>query len=103
MHHTSGGLGLVGGITDVGGLADCLIGIFHGLADDSILDHYDRVRRDIFHQTINPASSENFMRVCRQDAKHAVKNDAFFPIAKKAATDNDLAFKLQTVSHKSSL
>jgi len=33
-----GGLGLTGGIVDVGGLSDCLVGRSKGVADESILD-----------------------------------------------------------------
>ena len=58
-----GGLGLTGGIVDVGGLSQCLIGIFEGKATDDILDKYDEVRRKIWHDIINPVSSRNFVRV----------------------------------------
>lgn len=88
----------MGGICDVGSLADCLIGIFRGVADDSILDHYDRVRRDIYYKTINPMSCENFMRVCRQTADHALRHDGFFDMCATARQDGELAEKAQLVS-----
>src|SRR5271156_5874205 len=44
-----GGLGLTGGIVDAGGLSDCLIGLAYGVADESILDKYDEIRRAMWH------------------------------------------------------
>jgi 2-polyprenyl-6-methoxyphenol hydroxylase-like FAD-dependent oxidoreductase len=49
-----GGLGFTGGLVDVGGLAECLAGINSGRADDSILDKYDEIRRELYHSVINP-------------------------------------------------
>ncbi|KAL2428955.1 FAD-dependent monooxygenase terC [Exophiala dermatitidis] len=51
-----GGMGLTGGIVDIGGLYDCLIGIFWAKADDDILDKYDQERRRLYNETINPVS-----------------------------------------------
>ncbi|KAH8675164.1 hypothetical protein BGZ61DRAFT_536443 [Ilyonectria robusta] len=90
-----GGLGLTGGIADVGGLADCLIGIHQGCASEKILDHYDRIRRDIYDKTINPLSSENFRRVCKQDGELALQNDEFLKICLKAEKDTEFSRTLQ--------
>lgn len=38
MCNPFGGMGLTGGIVDIGGLFDCLVGIYDGVADDTILD-----------------------------------------------------------------
>ncbi|KAM5374836.1 hypothetical protein ACJZ2D_006330 [Fusarium nematophilum] len=90
-----GGLGLTGGIADVGGLADCLIGIHQGLASDSILDHYDRARREVYDKTINPISSENFRRVSKQDGELALENDEFLKLCLKAEEDPQFSKALQ--------
>lgn len=89
---------MVGGIADVGGLSDCLIGIDQGLASDSILDHYDRVRRDIYNKTINPLSSENFTKLHKQDPETALQEDEFFKACLKAETDLDLSRHMQLVN-----
>jgi len=79
--NNSGGLGLTGGIADVGGLYDALAGIHEGrVADaDAILDKYDEVRRQIWHDIINPMSSENMQRLYRYStAEEAMEKDPFF-------------------------
>ena len=63
LNSISGGLGLTGGIADVGGLIDCLIGIYDGRAGPQILDRYDEIRRDMWHKIINPISSDNIKRM----------------------------------------
>jgi 2-polyprenyl-6-methoxyphenol hydroxylase-like FAD-dependent oxidoreductase len=95
---TSGGLGLTGGIADVGSLFDCLYGIHKGLADDSILDKYADIRRKIYEEVINPSSRENFKRLHDQDADTAGQNDPLFQLCHKAETDKNLARELCLVS-----
>ena len=56
-------MGLTGGFADVGGLYDCLHGIYAGLADDSILDKYDEVQRERYNTVIDPISSGNIRRL----------------------------------------
>ncbi|OQV05092.1 FAD binding domain-containing protein [Cladophialophora immunda] len=90
-----GGLGLTGGIADIGGLYDCLLGIHQGLADDSILDQYDRVRREIYDKVINPMSSENFTRLNRQDPEKAMENDPFFQLCLKGESDKEFSKNMQ--------
>ena len=63
MCNPFGGLGLTGGIVDVGGLADCLIGLHLNKADDSILDIYSQVRREKYQIFVDPASSANLVRM----------------------------------------
>jgi 2-polyprenyl-6-methoxyphenol hydroxylase-like FAD-dependent oxidoreductase len=61
-----GGLGVTGGFVDVGGLADCLIGIWKGVADPSILDTWSDKRREKWHTIIDPVTTDNFMKTsCR--------------------------------------
>ncbi|KAK5230386.1 hypothetical protein LTR47_007802 [Exophiala xenobiotica] len=89
-----GGLGLTGGIVDVGGLADCLIGIHRGVADSSILDIYDSVRREKYTDIINPISSANLVRLHSTDPETVINTDPFFRMAKKAETDVQYARQL---------
>ncbi|KAK4159604.1 hypothetical protein QBC43DRAFT_272167 [Cladorrhinum sp. PSN259] len=73
-----GGMGLTGGIADVGGLYDCLLGIHTGQADDSILDKWDEVRREIWHTVINPISTENLKRLYQYSGPdEAAEKDPF--------------------------
>jgi FAD binding domain len=81
-----GGLGLTGGMVDAGNLADCLIGIHKGLADESILDKYDEIRREMWHNVINPVSSENLQRMHPPNLDH-VMEDPFFQQVVKAEKD----------------
>ncbi len=86
----SGGLGLTGGIADVGSLYDSLVGIHTGQADDSILDVYDEVRRRIWRDIINPVSSENMTRLFKYSGPdEAMEKDEFFKMmrARKEAED----------------
>lgn len=87
MCNPFGGLGLTGGIVDVGGLYDCLFGIYNGLADESILTLYDEVRRAKYNEIINPVSSENIRRLFAQDPEMALEKDEFLKLVKKAETD----------------
>jgi 2-polyprenyl-6-methoxyphenol hydroxylase-like FAD-dependent oxidoreductase len=72
-----GGLGLTGGLVDVGGLAECLVGIEGGLAGEEILDRYDAVRRGLWEEVINVVSSDNFLRVSATDPGKALVEDEF--------------------------
>lgn len=96
---TSGGLGLTGGIADVGSLFDCLVGIHKGLADDSILDKYAEIRRKIYFDVIDPMSRENFRRLWDQDPDKAGETDPYFQICHKAEKDPALAKELALVCH----
>lgn len=79
-----GGLGLTGGISDVSGLVDCLCGIYEGKADLSILDHYDRIRREVYWNVTNPVSSQNLERIMRSPEELLNSQDPFFELLKKA-------------------
>ncbi|ETN43913.1 uncharacterized protein HMPREF1541_11044 [Cyphellophora europaea CBS 101466] len=93
-----GGLGLTGGLADVDGLYDCLIGIHQGKTSDSILDRYDQVRRDMWHKFIDVVSSENLCRLNSQDPETALEQDKLLQMLAKAADDKDLARQMQLVS-----
>ncbi|EJU01099.1 FAD/NADP-binding domain-containing protein [Dacryopinax primogenitus] len=70
-----GGMGLVGGLCDGGGLADCLEGILTGQASPSILDDYSRIRKQIWQDIINPVSSRNKVRLHTEDPEKIGEND----------------------------
>lgn len=91
-------MGLTGGIADVGSLYDSLYGIHTGLADESILDIYDEQRRKIWHDIINPISTENIKRLFNQSADEALEKDPFLKMVKQAESDPELAAKMQAVS-----
>ncbi|KAK5069304.1 hypothetical protein LTR64_008401 [Lithohypha guttulata] len=90
-----GGLGLTGGIVDVGGLYDCLAGIYEGKADDSILDKYDEIRRQKYNEIVDPISSSNLRRLFDQDPNTALENDEFLRLCKKAEKDPVLSRQMQ--------
>ncbi|KAK3381022.1 hypothetical protein B0H63DRAFT_195613 [Podospora didyma] len=90
-----GGLGLTGGIVDVGGLSDCLYGIWSGKADEDILDVYDTVRRQKYTEMVNPISSENLERLS-SDPETVLEpgKDHFLTLCVKAAKDKGFAKEL---------
>jgi len=85
-----GGLGLTGGMVDAGNLADCIIGVAEGIADPSIFDKYDEIRRGMWHKIINPVSSDNILRLHSQDPDKAMENDEFLKTLEKAEKDPEL-------------
>ncbi len=91
-------MGLTGGIADVGSLSDSLIGIHTGQADDSILDKYDEVRRKIWHDIINPVSSENMRRLFDLDADTALEKDPFLKMLKQVETSGPVPGQEGSVS-----
>lgn len=88
-------MGLTSGIVDVGGLFDCLVGIYEGVADESILDKYSDIRRQKYHEIINPISTQNILRLFDQDPEHALEDDEFLQILKRAEVDHDFAREFQ--------
>ncbi|KAJ5934294.1 hypothetical protein N7466_003841 [Penicillium verhagenii] len=86
----SGGLGLTGGIADVGSLFDSFMGIHRGLADETILDKYSEIRKRIWADIIDPMSRENFKRLYDQDPTKARENDEFFQLCVKGETDEEI-------------
>ena len=82
-----GGMGLTGGIVDVGGLAECLVGIDRGLADEDILDKYSEKRIEKWRDYINVISSDNFLRVSATDPERPFETDKFLAFCKKMEED----------------
>lgn len=97
----SGGLGLTGGIADVGGLYDCLSGIYQGVADESILDKYSDKRREKYKEIVDPMSTENFKRLWEKSPEETIATNPFFDIARKAEQDKELSRSLVKVSESS--
>ena|SRR5579859_6504407 len=97
-----GGLGLTGGMVDAGNLADCLIGLAEGIANDDILDKYDEIRRAMWHKIINPVSSDNILRMHSQDPDKALENDEFLKLLVKAEKDPELMEQMIVVCTLSS-
>ncbi|KAI5923931.1 FAD binding domain-containing protein [Camillea tinctor] len=85
-----GGMGITGGFVDVGGLYDCLAGIWDGRADDSILDLYSEKRVQKWRDIINPVSSDNFRRVSDPDPDSLPKRDPVMQACIKAEHDPEL-------------
>ncbi|KAI8299183.1 Lipase 1 [Colletotrichum sp. SAR11_59] len=86
-----GGLGLTGGIVDIGGLYECLSGVFTGKADESILDVYDDVRRQKYREIIDPVSSDNFRRMFAVPGDKVLDTDEFLRLCKEAESDQEKA------------
>ncbi|KAL2256729.1 hypothetical protein VTK26DRAFT_1218 [Humicola hyalothermophila] len=82
-----GGLGITGGFADVGGLYDCLAGIWDGKADESILDLYSEKRIEKWKTIIDPISQSNFRRVMDKDPATMLERDEFFQLLKRGETD----------------
>jgi hypothetical protein len=83
-------LGLTGGIVDVGGLSDCLEGIYSGQAGDSILDVYDTVRRAKYNEVVNPVSTGNIRLLFEQNPETALDENEFLKTCKKAEMDPEV-------------
>jgi hypothetical protein len=80
-----GGMGLTSGIVDIGGLYDCLAGVYHGKANpEIILEKYHQVRSQKFQEIIDPISSQNLVRLFGQDPDKAGESDDFLVLCKAA-------------------
>ncbi|KXH32327.1 FAD binding domain-containing protein [Colletotrichum simmondsii] len=90
----SGGMGLTGGIVDVGDLFDCLAGIHDGRADDDILDKYDHYRREKFNQFTNPVSEANLKRMA-SDPDEVEANDPGIVAMREADKTDEAAVAFQ--------
>lgn len=88
-------MGLTGGVVDVGGLYDCLLGIYTGQADESILDKYSEIRREKYEQVVNPISSQNLTRLFETDPDTALEKDEFLKLLVKAEKDEEFSRQFQ--------
>ncbi len=92
----SGGMGLTGGIADVGSLFDALVAMRNGKADDSILDKYSEVRKKKWAEIIDPMSRANFKRVCLDE--EAAEREKFWELCHQMEKDDELARQMAQVS-----
>lgn len=94
-----GGLGLTGGLVDVGGLAECFEGLATGRAGEETLDIWAKVRKQIWKDVIDPVSSENFLRVSRTECepKRVLEEDGFLGMVEKAGSDEGVRRELDQV------
>ena len=70
-------MGLTGGLVDIGGLYDCLIGIYEGKAHPDILDKYSEMRRQRYQEVTDVISQGNIRRLFDQDPDKALETDSF--------------------------
>ncbi|KAK5107936.1 hypothetical protein LTR62_000541 [Meristemomyces frigidus] len=82
-----GGYGCMTACLDVGGLADCFIGYHQGLADESILDTYAEVRRNIFLKYVDKRSIKNLNRCWKSDPWTVKDSDPFFNLLREIDED----------------
>lgn len=78
---------MTGGLVDIGGLYDCLIGVYEGKADESILDKYSEMRRQRYQTVTDPISTDNIRRLYDQDPDKALENDSFLKLLKSMEND----------------
>lgn len=66
--------------------------------DPTILDKYNEVRRQKYLDIIDVVSSSNIRRLFGVDPEHALEQDYFFQMVKRAETDREYSKELQNVS-----
>lgn len=75
-------------VLDVGGLADCFIGLYEGKAGEDILDTYAEVRREKFLKYVDARSIKNLNRVATSDPWTVLETDKFFGILRELEGDD---------------
>ena len=84
-----GGYGCMTAILDIGGLADCLIGLYEGKADESILDLYAEIRREKFLKYVDARSIKNLNRITNSDPDNVLETDKFLQLLKGLEGDDE--------------
>ncbi|ETS74749.1 hypothetical protein PFICI_13233 [Pestalotiopsis fici W106-1] len=84
-----GGQGITGGFVDVGGLYECLAGIWDGKADDKILDLYSEKRIEKWKDIIDTVSQDNFRRVSDSASSTILERDPLLIECRKAENDKE--------------
>lgn len=82
----------------MGGLYDCLVGIYDKVATPDILDLYSDVRRKKYTDIVDPISSENIRRLFAQDPEKALDTDEFLKLCQRTAIDVEFSKEFQSVS-----
>jgi hypothetical protein len=84
-----GGYGCMTAVIDVGGLADCFIGLYEGRVGEEILDTYAEVRREKFLKYVDARSIKNLNRVATSDPWTVLETDKFFGILRDLEGDEE--------------
>jgi hypothetical protein len=84
-----GGYGCMTAVLDVGGLADCFIGLYEGKIGEEILDTYAEVRREKFLKYVDARSIKNLNRVAKSDPWTVLETDKFFSILRDLEGDEE--------------
>ncbi|CAJ2500747.1 Uu.00g036000.m01.CDS01 [Anthostomella pinea] len=93
-----GGMDITGGFVDVGGLYDCLAGIWDGRTDESILILYSQKRIERWQTVINPVSCDNFRRVSDSDPDTLMDRDPILQACVRAENDEAMQRDLHMAS-----
>lgn len=92
-----GGLGLTSGIADVGGVVECLCGVYDNKAGLDILEEYDRLRREVYNTITDPITRTNLARI-RRDPETLIRNqDPFFTMLDKSKKDPKMLDDIEKV------
>lgn len=94
-----GGLGLTGGIADIGSLTDCFYGYVDGKASLKIFEKYDECRRAIYNNITNPTSTINMERM-RKNGQTVLDEDDFLQYIKNGSVDPNFAADFLMVSRR---
>jgi 2-polyprenyl-6-methoxyphenol hydroxylase-like FAD-dependent oxidoreductase len=94
-----GGYGCMSAVLDVGGLADCLIGLHQSLCNESILDKWAEIRREKFLRFVDRRSRKNMERLRGKDPEATIKNDDFFKMLRSMEGDDEATREFLLVSH----
>lgn len=89
VNNPFGGYGAMNTILDVGGLAECLIGVYEGKAGDEILDLYAQVRRDKFLKYVDARSMKNMKRIIDPDPHTTLEGDKLMDILRELEGDSE--------------
>lgn len=89
VNNPFGGYGAMNTILDVGGLADCFIGVYDGKAGDEILDLYAQVRREKFLQYVDARSMKNMKRIRNPDPLTTLEGDKLMDIFRGLEGDKE--------------
>lgn len=84
-----GGYGCMTAVLDIDALADCLIGLYQGMADESILDLYAEIRREKFLKYVDARSIKNLNRISQSDADTVLETDKFLQILQDLEGDSE--------------
>ena len=94
-----GGYGCMTAVVDIGALADCLIGLYEGKADEGILDLYADIRREKFLKYVDARSMKNINRLMNVDPYKVLETDKFLQLLKGLEGDDEATKAFLLVSY----